>query len=229
MSDLPDRPDSTSAPAEPGLKQARERAVQQLSAHFAADHLEVAELERRLDLVYAARTRAAVDELLADLPALAHVADTDLSTAVAVEPWRSVPKNQTMVAVMGGADRKGQWTPPRHINVLVVMGGANLDFREAHFGEPVTEVTLVVFMGGVEIIVPPGVRVESNGFALMGGFDQLSAETAGPDAPLVKINGFVCMGGADVKVRLPGESARDARRRIRRERRRRELPPERNG
>ncbi len=227
MNDFPRTADSSSESDVTGP--ARERAVKRLSAHFAADHLEVAELERRLDLVYAARTPAELAEPLADLPALAEVEEAPAATAVQVEPWRSVPRNQTMVAVMGGAERKGKWTPPRHMNVLAVMGGAGLDFREARFGEPVTEVTLVVFMGGVEIIVPPGVRVESNGFALMGGFEQVSEDTAGPDAPLIKVNGFVCMGGAEIKVRLPGESAQEARRRVRRQKRRRQLPPEGDG
>jgi len=128
-----------------------------------------------------------------------------------------------MVAVMGGAERKGQWTPPRHMNVVAVMGGGKLDFREAIFGEPVTEVTVVVFMGGIEIIVPPGIRVESNGFALMGGFEQVAQETAAPDAPLVKVNGFACMGAVEMKVRLPGETEREARKRVKQEKSRRRL------
>lgn len=217
--ELPDRP----RPSDLGeLADERERAVQHLSAHFAADHLEVSELERRLDLVYAATSRAELAELLADLPALAAEEKIEVVPSARLEPWRAVPKNQTVVAVMGGAERRGQWTPPRHMSVLALMGGAKLDFREVIFGEPVAEVTIVVFMGGVEIIVPPGIRVESNGFALMGSFEQVTQEPE-PDAPLLKVNGFVCMGGVEMKVRLPGETEREARRRIKQEKGRRRL------
>ena len=222
MSDLPDRP-GAALPEDPGLAEEREKTVQRLSAHFAADHLEVTELERRLDLVYGARSRAELTELVADLPALSVEAVAEVAPAVRVEPWRTVPRTQTMVAVMGGAERKGQWTPPRHMNVFVMMGGAELDFREALFGESVTEVTVVALMGGVEIIVPPGVRVETNGFALMGGFGHVAQEPVGPDSPTIKVNGFVCMGGADVTVRLPGETPKEARKRIKREKERKRL------
>ncbi len=217
---LPDRLPSSEFPA---LAEEREKTVQRLSVHFAADHLEISELERRLDLVYSSGSPAELAELVADLPALSVDAEVEVTPSVQVEPWRAVPRNQTLVAVCGGAERKGQWTPPRHMNVVAIMGGAGLDFREAIFGDSVTEVTVVVCMGGVEIIVPPGVRVESNGFALMGGFEQVAQEATGSEAPLIKVNGFVCMGAAEIKVRLPGETEREARKRIKQEKGRRRL------
>jgi hypothetical protein len=220
MTELPARPAPAALPA---LDEAREKTVGALSRHFAGDRLDVAELERRLDLVYAAGSQADLDRLLADLPALAAGLQAESVPAVRVEPGRDVARTQTMVAVMGGAERKGQWTPPRHLNVLTLMGGADVDFREAIFGVPVTEVTVVAFMGGVEIIVPPGVRVESNGFALMGAFESVEQASVGPEAPLIKVNGFVCMGAAEIKVRLPGETYREAKRRLKEERRRKKL------
>lgn len=218
----------TELPAEstgsvPALENEREKTVRALSAHFAGDNLDVVELERRLDLVYAATSQADLDRLLSDLPALAVGEAPEGAPAIRVEPGREVARTRTMVAVMGGAERKGVWTPPRHLNVLALMGGAGVDFREAIFASPVTEVTVVAMMGGAEIIVPPGVRVESNGFALMGAFESVDQESVDPQAPLIKINGFVCMGAAEVTVRLPGESERDARKRLKQERKRKKL------
>ena len=37
------------------------------------------------------------------------------------------------------------------------------------------------------------------------------------DGPVVRISGLVCMGGVDVVERLPGESAREARKRLKTE------------
>lgn len=197
----------------------RERTVRDLCAHFARDHLEVEELERRLDLAYGARGRAALDALVRDLPALP-AEDEGRAARPAVDPTLAVEERDLLVAVMAGAERRGEWTPPRLLTVLALMGGAELDFRRAAFGSPVTEVRVFTMMGGVEVIVPPWVRVQVNGVAVMGSFGHTAREaSAGSEAPLVRITGLALMGGVDVAVRLPGESARDARRRLREGRR----------
>ncbi len=118
---------------------------------------------------------------------------------------------------MSGSERKGEWTPPRRLYTVVVMGGADLDFREARMPPGVTEVYVGTLMGGVDILVPPGLAVETHGFGFMGaveGVDQAGVDRD-PDAPHLVIKGFACMGAVEVAIRLPGESARDARRRRR--------------
>ncbi len=55
-------------------------------------------------------------------------------------------------------------------------------------------------MGGVDIIVPPDLRVEVTGFGLMGGWDDKTRdEDLPPDAPLVQVRAFTLMGGVTVK------------------------------
>jgi hypothetical protein len=56
--------------ASPPPTAARERVVQALCVHFAADHLGMEELESRLTRVYGARSSQELAGLLADLPAL---------------------------------------------------------------------------------------------------------------------------------------------------------------
>jgi hypothetical protein len=77
-------------------------------------------------------------------------------------------------------------------------------------------------MGGIEIIVPPGTNTDIGGFAIMGGFahrhDSTVPVPAG--APVLKVNGFALMGGVDLFVRQPGETAGDARKRVKAEQRR---------
>jgi hypothetical protein len=131
---------------------------------------------------------------------------------------------EIVVAIMGGASRRGQWTPARKNFALAIMGGAELDFREAVLGPGVTEVQVFAMWGGIEIIVPPGVNVESHGIGIMGGFDHFTELASDPDAPTLRIAGFACMGGVEITQRYPGESNREARRRRRIERKeRREL------
>ena len=126
-----------------------------------------------------------------------------------------VAERQFIVGIMGGAEKKGVWTPARETIVIALMGGAELDFREARMPPGVTDIQIFAIMGGAEIIVPPGVHVDMNGFALMGGFSQsgYAPPPTDPDAPVLRIGGFAMMGGVEVSIRYPGERPRDARER----------------
>ena len=107
--------------------------------------------------------------------------------------------------------------PARHIYCVNVMGGTELDFREARFAPGVTEVSVFCKMGGVDIIVPPGLQVDFNGVGIMGGFDKSDDVTGveDPNAPVLRINGIAIMGGVDVTLREMGETAKEARHRRR--------------
>ena len=136
-----------------------------------------------------------------------------------VDPTR--PDRRWAVAVMGGVERRGSWRVPRRMKVVCFMGGAELDFRDVALPPGATEVTVVCIMGGAEIIVPPHLSVECDGVAIMGGFDHVDRAAPGgdPDAPLLRIRGMSLMGGFTIATRLPGETARMARKRQKRERR----------
>ncbi len=211
-------------PASP-LQPLRERTIVELSQHFAVDHISAEELESRLDRAIRATAPEELRSLVADLPAVrpaAGQAPVASSAAPGVELARpeEVEESGVVVAVMGGGMRKGHWTPPRQLTVIAVMGGAELDFREARMAPGVTEVNVLAFMGGAEIVVPPGVHVQVNGVAIMGGFDHRGnvAPPPGANVPVLRIGGFAFMGGVEVSVRNAGETSGDARRRLRAER-----------
>jgi hypothetical protein len=210
------------------LKEQRERTVRTLCEHFAHDHLEVEEFEARLDRAHRARAQDELAALVQDLPALrpggAAAAAAGRTEGPARTPQRprvpvkGVRESRNIVAIMSGVERRGAWQPAERMQVVAVMGGVELDFRDAVLPAGVTEVSIFCIMGGVDIIVPPGVVVDVNGFAIMGAFENRApATSADPDAPVLAIDGFCLMGGVDVKVRQSGESARDARRRVREE------------
>lgn len=228
-----------------GLKQHRERTIQALCDHFAHDHLDVEAFEARLDLAHRSSAAADLDALLTDLPALPRpaparsmnptrlVGDPDYARDVVERSGRAVREavrdTRTLVAMLGGVERRGEWTPARKNVILAVMGGAELDFRDVHFPPGETEVFVLALMGGVEIIVPPGLNVDSNGIAIMGGFGHASPPGGrNPDAPTLRVHGLCLMGGVDIQTRLPGETAGQAKARQREEqklsRSRRRLP-----
>lgn len=214
----------------------REQVVAALVEHYAQDHLALAEFERRVERAHQSRTRDELRALVADLPG----GGTLVPPASGSGPGREqalapatagggrgvvrlnhghVAERQTELAIWSARVRKGPWHPARRIRALGFMGGVELDFREALFPPGETRVFAGAVMGGVEILVPPGVRVETEGFAFMGGFEEdTGGETEhlpGPDAPVLRVSGFALMGGVEISSRLPGESARDAKRRRR--------------
>lgn len=216
---MSDSPSQTPVP----LQREREHTVQLLIDHYAADNLTVEEFEGRLDSAYAAATRAELDNLLSGLPVLASVSNVSNVPSVKRAPAEAVRNHGFQIAIMGGYEKKGEWTPPRKLQSLAIMGGAGLDFRDAKMPPGTTEVNILAIMGGVEVLVPPGLAVETHGFGFMGGFegvDQVGVDTD-PEAPRLVIRGMAIMGGVEVAVRLPGETAKDARQRRRIDRKKR--------
>lgn len=205
----------------------RQEAIDALCEHFANDNLSVEEFERRVDRAHKAESLDEIRKLLADLPSgNLPVPTEEAAGRTAVQrPQASVPASRVkergfMLAVLGGTVRKGRWIPARQNYAFSVMGGMTLDFREALLPPGETEVWVFTAMGGADIIVPPGLPVECDGMAILGGFDHRedASVSTDPNAPLLRIHGLAVMGGVDVTVRYPGETNREARRRRRSER-----------
>jgi len=201
----------------------RQQAIDARCGHFANDVLSVEEFERRVDRAHRAESLDEIRELLADLPSgdlpvrREEVATNAIERAQASVPVSRVKERGFMVAALGGVERKGRWIPARQNYAVALMGGVVLDFREALLPPGETEVWVFTVMGGAEIIVPPGLTVESDGVAILGGFEHLEdvAVSPDPDAPVLHIRGLAIVGGVDVTVRYPGETPREAKRRRR--------------
>jgi len=195
------------------LRAQREETIRALCDHFAADRLEVAEFEHRLDLAHRALTPAELAALTTDLaPAAAPTAAAP--SAVAPAPARAVAHqptgHQLVVGLMGGATRRGAWAPARETTAISIMGGVMLDFREAQLPPGETVVHAFAFWGGVGIVVPPELEVAVNGIGIMGGFGHRGPAPGKsvadvPDAPRLRIDGVALMGGVDVQVKAAGE------------------------
>jgi hypothetical protein len=206
--------------APPGLislRDARERTIALLSKHFADDVLDVDEFDRRVSLVHRANSVAEVEAVAAGLPGVSTPPAPQVPAALV--PAAEVRDRQTLVSILGGSNRQGTWTSPRTLRVIAIMGGSVLDFREARLPPGETQVSVFILMGGVQIIVPPELAVETSGMAIMGGFEHLerAPSVADPERPVLRVTGFAMMGGVSVETRLAGESERDARRRRRKE------------
>ena len=184
----------------------REAVAQALSAHFANDRLTIDTLDARMALVYEATSLVELERALAGLD-LGVRPDTDPGLPALIAAPETVPQRSVAMAVLGGFDTKGSWVVPRQLQVVAVLGGGALDMREARFSAGITEINVAAVLGGVEIIVPPGVRVEVLGSAVMGGFALSGVDESAfsPQAPVLRVRGIAVMGGVDVKVRGPSK------------------------
>jgi hypothetical protein len=179
--------------------QERDATMQRLQTAFAEGRLNDEEFDARMRAALTAQTRAELERLLADLPAAA-VHPTAPGQPVPVQHQSSL-----LMAVMGGTERRGRWRVPERCTAVAIMGGCVLDLRAAQLSAPITTITTVAIMGGIEVIVPPGVRVEISGLPLMGGFSNRVRQTdLPPDAPQVHIRGIALMGGVEVRTRQRG-------------------------
>ncbi len=79
-----------------------------------------------------------------------------------------VREGQRVLSILSGIQRQGTWRVPKKLRVVAVMGGIDLDFREAEFGPGVTEVNATMVMGAIAIIVPPHLAVECDGVGNRG-------------------------------------------------------------
>lgn len=203
------------------LRNLRERVTECLSDGFAQDLIGADEFERRLDLAYQARTVEELQQLVADLD-LPEQGPTQ-ALAIPEQAYPDRPERKTVVAVMGGASRSGRWLAPKKLQAVAVMGGIDIDLREAILPPGITELHVTAIMGGVDIIVPPNVAVQASGVAIMGGFEDLHRAPViqDPSVPQLVIKGVTVFGAVEITTRLPGENAWDAWKRSRRERQQR--------
>lgn len=178
----------------------RDQIIERLSDGYAHGLLEEEEFERRVNETQTVATQDELLALVADLPAVDEHPQSGLHAAgIRISPHEIRPY-ESFLAILGGSDRKGPWRPARRSRAVAVLGGVDLDFRDAIMAPGVTEIKVVCVLGGVDIIVPAGMNVEANGIAILGGFDN-RAGSGDPGAPTIRVSGFAILGGVDIKVK----------------------------
>jgi hypothetical protein len=171
----------------------REATVTRLREAAAEGRLTVEELTERIDAAYAASTQAELEPLTEDLPAVA-------GSSMAVEGGGG--GTSFVLGILGGGDRRGRWRVARRVTVINLLGGADLDLREATLAAPEVTIWAISLFGGSDIVVPEGVHVELSSFALFGGDAlELEGHEPAPGAPTVHVRTVSLFGGTDVTTR----------------------------
>jgi hypothetical protein len=201
----------------------RDRVADRLREALAEGRITPEEHAERIDVVYAARTYADLQPVLSDLPGDSAPVPGAPQPRVRLdkEPRLPAPEQHatSIVAVFSGADRRGRWLVEPSTTVSCMFGGAELDFRQAVLSQREVTLNVTCIFGGIDIKVPPGVRLVNSVSAIFGGVDLPDDDTTDPDAPVIRITGMVLFGGVSASRREAGTAPAD-RKRERRERHR---------
>ncbi|WP_141577797.1 DUF1707 domain-containing protein [Actinomadura sp. WMMA1423] len=176
------------APAVRASDRDRDEMLVRLHTAFAEGRLSESELDERSDLALAARTHDDLDALAADLP----------SGRAAKEGAGNAPAGRFQVAYKGSVTRAGRWRLPERFTTVVYKGTGLLDLRDADLDAAVTTLWVLAYKSTVQIVVPPGVRVETDGLGV-------SAEVHGEPragAPVLRVRGYAYKGAIEAKDRI---------------------------
>jgi hypothetical protein len=190
----------------------RERVANVLREAAGDGRLTMDELDERLDAVYAAKTYAELEPITHDLPDAGAV-HAPAPSAAPRDPARfgGTATSSGAVAILGGFSRKGDWVVPKEFTAFLLMGGGEIDLRDAKFAEREVSIHIVAILGGCEVIVPEDATVYVTGIGILGAFEHTDAGAGSPDGPVITINGVALLGGVDVKRKPTLETSREAR------------------
>lgn len=108
-----------------------------------------------------------------------------------------------LVTIFGGENLVSSADPFYGGKILTMYGGTVLDLRKATPAPTGIYLDVLVCMGGVDLVVPQGWRVDFTGKVIFGGFDDATQTTADTDAPMVRIGGMILFGGLKATTKSP--------------------------
>jgi predicted membrane protein len=121
--------------------------------------------------------------------------------ALSPRPASSVPATAgdlDVVQILGGTKRGLAGSDFKEGQVLVFMGGCEIDLRGASMVKDEAVLDVFAFWGGIEVKIPDDWELVSRGTAVLGGFVDNSRHAAAAKKRLV-MTGMAIMGGVEVK------------------------------
>ncbi len=116
------------------------------------------------------------------------------------EPESSTESSDWMSAfvLMAGLERSNNSQNFRGGDLTAIMGGCEIDLRQASLRAPAT-IDIFVMWGGVELRVPDDWTVDLQGTPLLGGFGDRTRPPAMATEKRLIIRGVAVMGGVEIK------------------------------
>jgi len=118
-----------------------------------------------------------------------------------ITPTGSVQDDSTVshFAMMGGVKRLNNSQDFRGGDLSAMMGGVELDLRQASIKSGDAVLDVFAFWGGIEIKVPQDWSVSVHATPIMGGIEDKTQSPKGGSEKRLVIKGSVVMGGVEIK------------------------------
>ncbi|WP_031075723.1 DUF1707 SHOCT-like domain-containing protein [Streptomyces sp. NRRL WC-3742] len=171
----------------------REAVADRLRIAAGEGRIELAELDERLELAFAARTYRELDELVADLGPRA-------AGSLAADEVMVLQPTITNIV------RKGRWTVPRRIVAECRMNQVILDFTEAHCPHGEVTVEATCRGGRVRLILPRSwaLRIDPTSTDTHHILNRATTAEPAPGAPLITLIGHPGIGRIKIKQPTKG-------------------------
>jgi len=168
----------------------RDQAVATLREHLVAGRLTLEEFTDRVGVALSARETGQLTRIQADLP---HAPAGGNRKAARFSS-----------ALLGHVARRGRMRVRGWCAAISVFGDLDFDLREAVIEGTQIGVTVLAFVGNVDIYVPEGISVDVGGIAIMGHRRDWGQDADRVDAPVLRVR-VIGFGGTVDIWRVPAE------------------------
>lgn len=186
----------------------RDYLLDELVRCYSLEAIDMEDFEKRSSLVAKAESRAEMLAQVQDLPVLQPEAEAEKPRQRQASPnqsWKletgAARQHDAAIAIFSGSESKGVWHSARHISALASFGGIVIDFRKAYIPPEGVMVSCLCLFGGLDIIVPPGIKVSTRGAGIFGGFDRVNCEAEDAQTPEIVVEGLAVFGGISVRIK----------------------------
>ena len=186
----------------------RDQVATVLSTAYAEGRLTREEHDERIDQLMAAKTFDDLIPITRDLAIVgtpSPVPAAQPRSRFTIDTAAQNPEPDRMIAIFGGATRKGRWRVRKNIQSFTLFGGTDLDLRDAIFEAPVVEISGFWCFGGLDIKVPEGIELRDQTAGIFGGTDVSDIGDPAPGAPTLVLKGVSLFGGVSVRGPKPSK------------------------
>jgi hypothetical protein len=185
------------------IESVREEVIDQLIMNYSHGKLSHDAFERRLDKAMESKCNKEVFALAEDLELVVdknyvNEKKKDFSVNYSGDTAQEL---DYIINVFSGSNRSGRWHVAKKIRAFSIFSGADIDFTDAIFTQPVITIRYFSLFSGDNIYVPEDVNVVLKSFCIFGSVNNNAPCNASHDAPTIIIEGFSIFSGVTIEVR----------------------------
>jgi len=185
------------------IESVREEVIDKLIMNYSHGKLSHEAFERRLDNAMESQCNKEIHSLAEDLDLVVdnNYVDEKKKDFSVNYSHETAQELDYIVNIFSGSSRSGSWNVAKTIRAFSIFSGADIDFTDAIFTQPVVTIRYFSLFSGDNIYVPEGVNVVFKSFCIFGSVDNNVACNASHNAPTIVIEGFSIFSSVSVEIK----------------------------